>query len=122
MIAFAEREFASHRSQGRRVVVAMPPPSATAYLWSWFHELSSQRQSGMNGPLPLTYQEIEAWSKLSRIRLAPWEVSVLRRLDAAWMVFIASPNAPTPPPLTDDGELNREEIGRRLDKALSIFG
>lgn len=39
----------------------------------WFVELYSGE--------PITYQEIKAWSQLTRTRIDPWEVSAIKRIE-----------------------------------------
>jgi len=55
-------------------------PWALSYLWDWFQELASARQSGMAAN-PLTFQEIRAYSKMLCLRIDAWETRVLRRMD-----------------------------------------
>jgi len=50
-----------------------------------FSELSSTRQSGFNGPGPITYLEIKAYSDLIDYEFEPWEVEVLKLMDRAFM-------------------------------------
>jgi hypothetical protein len=58
---------------------------AILYIWQWFCQLSSKRQSGMNGPLPTTFTEMKAWSEMTGIVPDPWEVSVLEQLDQLYL-------------------------------------
>jgi hypothetical protein len=37
------------------------------------------------GPSPITYEAIEAWSRLTRNPIFPWEVDALKRIDRVWM-------------------------------------
>lgn len=39
----------------------------------------------MAGANPISYLEIDAWARLTGCAPSPWEVSVLRRMDAATM-------------------------------------
>lgn len=57
-------------------------PDLGAYLWAWFVELSAARSGNGFGENPIGYTEIAAWAALTGRDLTPWEVSVLRRLDA----------------------------------------
>lgn len=62
------------------------PPDRLAYLWAWFVELNSCRQSNGYGSLPISHLEICAWQTLSQRQLEKWEVGALRRLDQAYLV------------------------------------
>jgi hypothetical protein len=55
------------------------------YLINMFRELSSTRQSGMNGMFPITYLEMRAYSELTDYELEPWEVEVIKNMDSAFM-------------------------------------
>lgn len=50
------------------------------------------RQMGQ-APQPISYSEIDAYSRLSGIRITPWELRVLRRLDAV-AVDVLMPKRP----------------------------
>ena len=60
----------------------LPIPEAAAHVWGWFHELSGTRQNGMSIN-PINHQEIKAWSELTGIKPAAWELSAIRGIDAA---------------------------------------
>lgn len=59
------------------------------YLWRWFGELEGSRPivDGMMLPIPAT--EYLAWTRLAGVRLRPWEVSVLRAIDATCVTVAA---------------------------------
>ncbi len=60
--------------------LAASPPPGTAQLWLAFCECA--RPVGLApGPIPAT--ELEAWQRLSRVTLTPWEVDTLRAMDRA---------------------------------------
>lgn len=50
-----------------------------------FLSLHAGRGAGANGPNPLSYSEIKAWCDLCHEDMTPWELDVVKRLDAAWM-------------------------------------
>lgn len=55
-------------------------------MWRWFLELNATRTIGGHVPNPISFQEIEAWARLNWVDdLTPFDVSVLRRLDAAML-------------------------------------
>jgi hypothetical protein len=59
-------------------------PIAGRRVWSIFLELNATRTAGM-GPNPISFGEIAAYSRLRREPVRPFEVSILRALDAAYM-------------------------------------
>ncbi|MDE2096247.1 MAG: hypothetical protein KGL39_03310 [Patescibacteria group bacterium] len=60
-----------------------PLPDEAAYLWDWYMELSHTGRIYHEGiALPLTSSEVLAWSTLRGLSLTPWEVRVIRLLDA----------------------------------------
>jgi hypothetical protein len=59
-----------------------------AYLWDWFQELIDQRVSGFSAG-SILYLEIEAWSRLMHIDLAPSEVVALRRIDREFRLYLS---------------------------------
>lgn len=65
-------------------------PRAAAYLWEWFLELSAARAAGGFGPAAITYPDIFAWSQLTGRAPAPWEVALLKQLDAVFIQVMAA--------------------------------
>jgi hypothetical protein len=57
-------------------------PDAMVYLWIWFCELDAGRGGNGFGLNPLSYSEIQAWTQLKRVDLAPWEVEAIKRIDS----------------------------------------
>lgn len=99
-----------------------PPPPETAYLWRWFRDLEMARQGGQMGPQPLTYQEMEAWSRLARVRLTPWEADCLRSLDVVYLNDYAKDKAgDNAAPMTEDGEVDRDAVASGLKNAFASF-
>lgn len=64
-------------------------PEAGLWLWNAFAVLSATRSYHMAGPNPITFAEIEAWSRLTRTPLEPHHVEVLRELDETWLDHFA---------------------------------
>jgi hypothetical protein len=62
-------------------------PEALGYLWDWFSELDGVRTfNGMNGhPEPITYQAIDAWSRLTGRGPTPEEVQALVLIDGVYL-------------------------------------
>lgn len=64
----------------------VPSVSTTGkYLLNIFSELSTARQNGMNGPMPITYTEIKAYNELTDAALEPWEVDAIRLMDRVFI-------------------------------------
>ncbi len=59
-------------------------PWAGRRVWSIFLELNSTRTVGF-APNPISILEIEAWSRLKREPIRPFELDMLQALDAEWM-------------------------------------
>lgn len=72
------------RQLGRPMPVPPPLPPEVRHLWQTFLELHRTRPSGF-GASAIPYAEIDAWSRLKRLPLDPWEVDAVVELDAAWM-------------------------------------
>ena len=53
------------------------------YLWTMFNEISAGLESGGFGPATVTWQNIEAWSRLTGTSLEPLEAVILARLGQA---------------------------------------
>lgn len=54
-------------------------------IYTWFMDLSVTRSWHMNGPNPITYQEIEAYRRVSGWPIRPHEVQVIRELDQVYI-------------------------------------
>lgn len=65
-------------------------PLNLGYIWTWFCALSEARGSGGFGASPITYPQIEAWARLMRTEVTPWEVGILRRLDRVFIEVVQS--------------------------------
>lgn len=61
------------------------PPEELAPLWRVYLELDAARQGTGYGPQPLGYMEMAAYAVLTCTPVAPWEIRVLKRLDAAYL-------------------------------------
>lgn len=54
------------------------------YLWEFFLDLNSTRQSGM-GVNAISYQEIKAWCELTKTPLSAYEIKVIKMLDRTFL-------------------------------------
>lgn len=77
------------RQTGKRPaeLIGPPIPLALAYLWRWFLDIHRGRGSTGYGPAALSYGEIDAWRRLMSADPSPWEIDILRALDAAYLRF-----------------------------------
>ncbi|NDV52158.1 hypothetical protein [Salipiger sp. PrR003] len=60
-------------------------PEGSSPIWNAFMGLSRARSCGPSGPNPISYPEIEAWSRLMRVPLDPHHVDAIVALDEVWM-------------------------------------
>ena len=60
-------------------------PDVLEHLWAAFTELHSGRHYTERGGSPLTYEGIKAWSDLTGIQLSPFDLRVIKALDAEWI-------------------------------------
>jgi len=59
-------------------------PELARHLWEWFGELHAARTHSGLGPNPISWPDLDAWSRLTGVRPSPSELYCLRALDAAW--------------------------------------
>ena len=57
-------------------------PQCAAHVWQWFHEVSSQRQTG---PESLSWSDLRAWAELSGSQPSPQEIGLLVAMDRAFV-------------------------------------
>ncbi|WP_120296541.1 hypothetical protein [Rhizobium sp. WW_1] len=50
-------------------------------MWAWFRELDRARASNGYGLNPLSYSDIDAWTRLRRISLLAWHLDALISMD-----------------------------------------
>lgn len=72
------------RQLGRKMPAAPALPPEVRHLWQTFLELHRTRPAGF-GASPIAFAEIDAWSRLKRTPLDPWEVDAIVALDREWM-------------------------------------
>lgn len=72
----------------------MKPPASVAYLLIWYADLRGSNPRGWHYE-PLSYSEIDAYSRMFRLRIDPFEILALRQLDQVWMKAQPEPEKPT---------------------------
>ena len=75
----------------QELIDAPPLPELTAYLWGYYQELHRRRVNYGWGHVPLSFSEVEAWARLTKRKLDPWELSALLDIDAVYLASIAKP-------------------------------
>ena len=60
-------------------------PDELEHVWRAFTRLSGARQPGFSGPSPITYEGIQAFMDVTGEPLDPWEVDVIKVLDAEFI-------------------------------------
>ncbi|WP_247460252.1 hypothetical protein [Bradyrhizobium sp. 153] len=66
-----------------------PCPPALAHIWNAFARLGARRASGF-GTAPISFLEIEAFQRLSGIRLMPLEVRLIEELDDLYRTIMSA--------------------------------
>lgn len=62
--------------------LALPPfPETLRYLWQAFRRMRRRHGGNGLGLGPISWGDIDAYDRLSGMRLAGWEVAVIERLD-----------------------------------------
>lgn len=51
---------------------------------------------GLNGLIPLSFQEIEAWSRMSRVYLTPFEADCIHSMSASYVSIANHPDSDCP--------------------------
>lgn len=81
----------------RRELAGPEMPEELTYIWAWFLDLHAARSFTLQEtgarPLPIAWMDIQAYVQLTGNAMSPWEVQVLRALDARWL---AGPKEPAP--------------------------
>jgi hypothetical protein len=67
------------------LVDAAALPAGCEELWRVFNELHACRGNYGFGPVRITYADIDAFQRVSGMRLHPWEIKAIRRADAAYL-------------------------------------
>jgi hypothetical protein len=75
------------KQSGRTPLALQGPefPELLEYVWTAFLLLNSTRGQGFSGPIPISYQEIDAWQRMTHNVLLPWEVEVVKKIDNVYL-------------------------------------
>lgn len=67
-----------------------PLPEALAYLWQAFLRLHGRRGGNGFAINPISWPDIDAFTRHSGMRLAPWEVETIEELDNLYRASLAT--------------------------------
>lgn len=63
-----------------------PLPPALSFLWDAYLRLRSRKGTdGMGNAQPIEWADFDAFSRLSGLRLLPWEIEILENLDNIYL-------------------------------------
>lgn len=85
------------RQSGRRhPILAEAPelPPGCGSLWGDFMSLHTTRGSNGFGPARISFSDIDAYQRIRRVTLEPWEIDAIRRADAAYIAHHAETHRP----------------------------
>lgn len=75
----------AEKTLGRRLLPdTLEPPVGSGPILRVFNILSATRTAGL-GPNPISLRDIEAFQRVFRERLEPWEVELIIAMDQAMM-------------------------------------
>lgn len=74
------------------------PPAGGELIWSWFLDLNRARKRDMNGPMPISYAEIDAYFRLSgwQAIIQPDHVRALMAMDRTFLKAASSSGGTKP--------------------------
>ena len=57
-----------------------------AVLFLWFEKLNRRRRYDMGSPLPIAYEDIEAFGRMMRLDITPLQVEMLTEIDDVYLL------------------------------------
>lgn len=96
------------KQRGDKVRVALlkpdikqkPLPPAARRIWQTFVRLSARRGGTGFGPAPIGWIDLDAYQRMTGIRLSPWQIEMIEMLDGLYLGAVAknvkSPQESTP--------------------------
>lgn len=66
-------------------LTADPCPELLEHVYAMFWEVSASRGGNGYGPNPISYCEMQAWAQLTGQTPTPFEVGIVKELDALFM-------------------------------------
>ncbi|MCC0013664.1 MAG: hypothetical protein H6877_10140 [Rhodobiaceae bacterium] len=62
-----------------------PLPPAMTFLWLDYNRLRGRKAYGFNGPNPIEWHDVEAFTRLTGRRFTPWMVELIEDIDQAYL-------------------------------------
>lgn len=98
-------------------LVKFPLVQTDKHILEWLFELGIFEPSGY-GPMPITYQEIEAWSRMTKTILTWQESKFLKELSQEYCnQYAKSSDRNSVPPYTTE-EIDKQSVSDRVRDAL----
>lgn len=83
-------------------LVVPPFPKPLAYVWDAYQRLRKRKMMGFAGPSPIEWPDIDAFVRRSGLRLDPWELKLVEKLDDLYLeAAVASAKKPPAAPSRD---------------------
>lgn len=60
--------------------------------WRWFTDLHFRRSSNGYSPNPISFTELDAWSRLRGVQLSTFDVDAIMQLDTVYFAHLSAPN------------------------------
>jgi len=70
-----------------------PFPMALSYVWQAWVRLRRRTPAGFNGPNPITIEAIDAFIRRTGLRLNPYDVDLIERVDDLYLSKMAEQQA-----------------------------
>lgn len=98
------------------------PPVDAFYIVNYWQDVGLCGSNGM-GATSLTSVEIDAWSRLSGVKLEPWEFSALRQMSQQYVKYLHEGESPesAPPYGAAAQDFDRNLVGKKLVNAFKAF-
>mgnify|MGYP003578108817 FL=1 len=82
----AQRKGDAKRIAEHEAELSLPEfPRELGYLWRVYHRIRRRMAGGFAAPNPIGWQEIDAFVRQTKFRLAPWEIELLETIDDAFL-------------------------------------
>ncbi len=101
-------------------IVPHMPPNPCPHIVARLIEIGITQPGGM-GLAPLSWREIEAWQRMTRVTIAPWEARLLRSLSLAYLAQLSRAESENcPPPFRV--EVSQREMEIELNQLAMVLG